>query len=155
MAMRKLIGQVDAVHDRIETQKPKAAGSVRPPNANREANMTFDPPAALVWFRRDLRDYDHAALDAAADAGRAPTVPSSSIGKIPDVPPGRRDRRLHYIRNPVEPIVPLPQGGIDVREGMARAKLRLAREPGVSAVVVNRGLLSPPPIGQDAPLPLP
>ena len=103
--------------------------------------MTFDPPAALVWFRRDLRDYDHAALDAAADAGR---VYCAFVfdREILDVLPARRDRRLHYIRESLAELdraLAARGGGLIVREGMARAEIpRLARELGVSAVFANR-----------------
>jgi deoxyribodipyrimidine photo-lyase len=97
---------------------------------------------ALVWFRRDLRDHDHAALAAAlADAG---SVYCAFIfdREILDALPIRRDRRVHFIR---ESLVELDAalrargGGLIVRHGRATEEIpALARELGVTAVYANR-----------------
>ena len=97
---------------------------------------------ALVWFRRDLRDHDHAALSAAL-AG-APEVYCAFVfdSEILDALPARRDRRVHFIR---ESLVELDAalrakgGGLIVRHGWATEEIpALAKELGVSAVFANR-----------------
>ncbi|NTV68902.1 MAG: deoxyribodipyrimidine photo-lyase [Azonexaceae bacterium] len=97
---------------------------------------------ALVWFRRDLRDHDHAALSAAL--ARAQQVYCAFVfdTEILDALPARRDRRVHFIR---ESLVELDAalrakgGGLIVRHGRAGEEIpTLARELGVSAVFTNR-----------------
>ncbi len=56
------------------------------------------PNATLVWFRRDLRNHDHAALaEATRRAGR---VHCAFVfdREILDALPSRRDRRVEFIR---------------------------------------------------------
>ncbi|PKO35219.1 MAG: deoxyribodipyrimidine photolyase [Betaproteobacteria bacterium HGW-Betaproteobacteria-7] len=97
---------------------------------------------ALVWFRRDLRDHDHAALAAAlAEAG---SVYCAFVfdREILDALPTRCDRRVHFIR---ESLVELDAalrargGGLIVCHGRAMKEIpALARELGVTAVYANR-----------------
>ena len=97
---------------------------------------------ALVWFRRDLRDHDHAALSAAlAEAGAVYCIFVFDT-EILDALPSRHDRRVHFIR---ESLVELDAalrakgGGLIVRHGPAADEIpRLAAELGVSAVYANR-----------------
>jgi deoxyribodipyrimidine photo-lyase len=97
---------------------------------------------ALVWFRRDLRDHDHAALAAAlANAGSVFCV-FVFDREILDSLPTRCDRRVHFIR---ESLVELDAalrargGGLIVRHGRATEAIpALARELGVAAVYANR-----------------
>jgi len=97
---------------------------------------------ALVWFRRDLRDHDHAALSAAL-AG-APEVYCAFVfdSEILDALPARYDRRVHFIR---ESLVELDAalrakgGGLVIRHGRATEEIPLlAKELGVSTVYANR-----------------
>jgi len=97
---------------------------------------------ALVWFRRDLRDHDHAALSAALS--KAKTVYCAFVFDIDilDALPSKHDRRVHFIR---ESLVELDAalrargGGLIVRHGQATEEIpALARELGVSAVFANR-----------------
>ena len=96
----------------------------------------------LVWFRRDLRDIDHAALAAALASGRAVHCAFVFDSEILDALPSRRDRRVEFIR---ESLVELDAalrprgGGLIVRHGRARDEIpALAGELGVAAVYANR-----------------
>ena len=53
---------------------------------------------ALVWFRRDLRDYDHAALSAALAAAREVFCAFVFDTRILHALPSKFDRRVHFIR---------------------------------------------------------
>lgn len=97
---------------------------------------------ALVWFRRDLRDHDHAALSAALAGAQQVYCAFVFDSKILDALPARRDRRVHFIR---ESLVELDAalrakgGGLIVRHGRATEEIpALAKELGVSAVFANR-----------------
>jgi len=97
---------------------------------------------ALVWFRRDLRDHDHAALSAALAGAEQVFCVFVFDREILDTLPGRRDRRVHFIR---ESLVELDAalrakgGGLIVRHGRADDEITsLARELDVSAVYANR-----------------
>ncbi len=97
---------------------------------------------ALVWFRRDLRDYDHVALSTALSEARQVYCAFVFDTEILDALPERRDRRLHFIR---ESLVELDaalragSGGLIVRHGKASREIpALARRLGVSAVFANR-----------------
>ncbi|HJW26774.1 MAG TPA: deoxyribodipyrimidine photo-lyase [Rhodocyclaceae bacterium] len=102
--------------------------------------MTFKK--SLVWFRRDLRDYDHAALGAALKASEQVFCAFVFDREILDALPSRRDRRVHFIRDSlVELDAALARrgGGLLVRVGAARQEIpHLARELGVEAVFANR-----------------
>ena len=97
---------------------------------------------ALVWFRRDLRDHDHAALSAALSNAREVYCVFVFDTDILDALPSRHDRRVHFIR---ESLVELDAalsargGGLIVRRGRAADEIPiLARELGVSTVYANR-----------------
>ena len=97
---------------------------------------------ALVWFRRDLRDQDHAALAAALSQARQVYCAFVFDSTILDALPSRSDRRVHFI---YESLVELDNalrtrgGGLIVRHGKASKLIpQLAGELGVSAVFANR-----------------
>ncbi len=97
---------------------------------------------ALVWFRRDLRDYDHAALAAALAGARAVHCAFVFDRDILDRLPVPQDRRVEFIRaSLVELDAALRRrgGGLIVRHASAREAIpELARELGVGAVHCNR-----------------
>jgi len=78
---------------------------------------------ALVWFRRDLRDYDHAALYYALKHARQVFCVFIFDREILDALPSPEDRRVAFIHHSV---VELQQalaqhgGGLIVRYGRAR-----------------------------------
>jgi deoxyribodipyrimidine photo-lyase len=98
-------------------------------------------PAALVWFRRDLRVQDHAALHhALRDFERVHCVfvfDTTILDRLP-----RRDRRVEFILRAVEEVdaaLRAMGGGLIVRHGDPRQEIpRLAAELGVAAVFANR-----------------
>ncbi len=97
---------------------------------------------ALVWFRRDLRDYDHAALYHALKSARRVWCAFVFDTDILDALPDRADRRVEFIR---ESLVELHHalaakgGGLIVRYGPAAREIpALVRELGVQAVFANR-----------------
>lgn len=53
---------------------------------------------ALVWFRRDLRDTDHAALAAALDSAQQVFCTFICDREVLDALSSRQDRRVHFIR---------------------------------------------------------
>jgi deoxyribodipyrimidine photo-lyase len=82
--------------------------------------------AALVWFRRDLRCYDHAALHAGLTVHRRVFCAFVFDTDILDKLPSRRDRRVEFIRASVgEPAAASRAlgGGLIVLHGSARAEL--------------------------------
>lgn len=98
--------------------------------------------SALVWFRRDLRDYDHAALYHALKNARRVWCAFVFDTDILDTLPSRQDRRVEFIR---ESLVQLDAalakngGGLIVRHGTAEREIpALARQLGVGAVFANR-----------------
>ena len=108
--------------------------------------------AALVWFRRDLRVQDHAALHHALK-----THPRVYCGFVFDTrildPLPRRDRRVEFILRAVEQVAAALRemgGALIVRHGDARREVpRLAAELGVDAVYANRDY-EPAAIARDA-----
>ncbi|WP_313952064.1 deoxyribodipyrimidine photo-lyase [Accumulibacter sp.] len=96
----------------------------------------------LVWFRRDLRDTDHAALGEALRRGRRVHCAFIFEREILDALEQRSDRRVEFIgASLVELDTALRQrgGALLVRHGWAAAEIpQLAKELGVSAVFVNR-----------------
>jgi deoxyribodipyrimidine photo-lyase len=97
--------------------------------------------SVLVWFRRDLRDDDHAALAAALRRAKGVYCAFIFDREILDALPGRRDRRVEFIR---ESLLELDQalrrrgGGLIVRHAVAADEIpRLAAELGVDAVFAN------------------
>jgi deoxyribodipyrimidine photo-lyase len=100
--------------------------------------------AALVWFRRDLRLPDNAALYQALKAARRVHCAFVFDRTILDplLAAGRRaDRRVEFIRDAVvalEAALRAHGGGLIVRHGMAADEIvRLAAELGVDAVFAN------------------
>ena len=98
--------------------------------------------SALVWFRRDLRNDDHAALFHALKAARKVWCAFVFDSEILDPLP-RADRRVEFIR---DSLVALDEalrgwqadGGLIVRHGVATAELpRLAHQLRVQAVYAN------------------
>ena len=97
---------------------------------------------ALVWFRRDLRDHDHAALSAALAEARQVYCAFVFDRDILEALPAKRDRRVHFIH---ESLVELDAalrakgGGLIVRLGRAVDEIpQLAKILGVAAVFANR-----------------
>ncbi len=97
---------------------------------------------ALVWYRRDLRDYDNAALaKAIADADE---VYCAFIfdRQILDPLPSRKDRRVDFIHaslSELDRALRARGGGLIVRHGIAVDEIpRLAGELGIDAVYANR-----------------
>ncbi len=103
--------------------------------------MTFDS-AALVWFRRDLRSTDHAALHAALSAHGAVHCAFVFDTEILDELPSRSDRRVEFIWESVRELKAALEargGGLHVLHGRARALIpRLAQGLGAAAVYANR-----------------
>ncbi len=96
---------------------------------------------ALVWFRRDLRDFDHAALAAALRAdGRVYCVFVFDTDILDPLP--RQDRRIDFIHHCVaelEAALRGQGGGLIVRHGRAVEEIpRLAAELNVESVHANR-----------------
>ncbi|MGE5471680.1 MAG: cryptochrome/photolyase family protein [Bacteroidota bacterium] len=97
---------------------------------------------ALVWFRRDLRDHDHAALSAALAEARHVYCTFVFDTEILDALPSRADRRLHFIRESLcelDTALRARGGGLIVRHGRARQEIpQLVRELGISVLFANR-----------------
>ena len=96
---------------------------------------------ALVWFRRDLRAYDHAALYHAVKDSRAVHCVFVFDTEILDALLSRADRRVEFIlESIIELRATLEQmgGGLIVRHARARDEIpRLAEELHVQAVYAN------------------
>jgi deoxyribodipyrimidine photo-lyase len=97
---------------------------------------------ALVWFRRDLRDHDHAALAAALVNAGSVYCAFVFDRDILDALPTRQDRRVHFIRDSLvelDTALRARGGGLIVLHGRATEEVPvLARELGVAAVYANR-----------------
>ena len=97
---------------------------------------------ALVWFRRDLRDFDHAALSAALAQARQVYCAFVFDTRILDALPSSRDRRVHFIRESLlelDAALRAKGGGLIVRHGWAETEIpKLAQALGVDAVFANR-----------------
>jgi deoxyribodipyrimidine photo-lyase len=97
---------------------------------------------ALVWFRRDLRSEDHAALFHALKAARKVWCAFVFDRAILDALP-RADRRVEFIRDSLVVLHAAlqrwqPQGGLIVRHGMAVEEIpRLARALSARAVYAS------------------
>jgi len=107
---------------------------------------------ALMWFRRDLRVADNAALYAALKAARRVFCVFVYDTDILDRLPSRSDRRVEFI---VESVAELHRGlsalggGLIVLQGPARTEIpQLAAELGVQAVYANHDY-EPAAIGRD------
>jgi deoxyribodipyrimidine photo-lyase len=98
--------------------------------------------SALVWFRRDLRNFDHVALHAALAAYRAVHCAFVFDTEILDALGSKADRRVTFIWESVRELKAALEsggGGLHVLHGRARDEIpRLARSLGVGAVYANR-----------------
>ncbi len=98
--------------------------------------------SALVWFRRDLRLVDHAALSQALDACTAVYCAFCFDTEILDPLPSRVDRRVEFIWHSVQELdqaLAERGGGLIVVHGRAREEVpRLAAALGVATVFANR-----------------
>ena len=110
--------------------------------------MTDSNSQALVWFRRDLRMHDHAALYAALKAHPAVHCVFVFDTEILAALPSRADRRVEFIRDSLVDLdaqlrsLGLAHGvagvGLIVRHGDVQAVLpALAVQLGVQAVYAN------------------
>ena len=97
---------------------------------------------ALVWFRRDLRDHDHAALAAALAEARQVYCAFVFDSEILEALPAKHDRRVHFIHaslHELDTALRARGGGLIVRHGRATEEIpTLARELGVATVFANR-----------------
>jgi deoxyribodipyrimidine photo-lyase len=100
------------------------------------------PDSALVWFRRDLRDDDHAALHHALASRCRVHCAFVFDTEILDALEDRADRRVDFIWRSVAELdarLAAHGGGLILRHGSARREIvALARELGVAAVHANR-----------------
>lgn len=98
--------------------------------------------AALVWFRRDLRDYDHAALYRALTQAEKVYCAFVFDQEILSALPGGADRRVAFIHASLLELQQALQakgGELVVRYGKAQEEIpRLARQLGVAAVFANQ-----------------
>jgi deoxyribodipyrimidine photo-lyase len=96
----------------------------------------------LVWFRRDLRDFDHAALYHALKTSRQVYTAFVFDTDILDTLQDKRDRRVEFIWESVRELkLSLVSAGGDliVLHGSARLEIpALAKRLGVDAVFTNR-----------------
>ncbi|MCW5574578.1 MAG: deoxyribodipyrimidine photo-lyase [Burkholderiales bacterium] len=108
---------------------------------------------ALMWFRRDLRVADNAALYAALKAARRVYCVFVYDTGILDLLPVRSDRRVEFIVQSVTELhreLAASGGGLIARHGAAHAEIpRLARELGVQAVYANHDY-EPAAVARDA-----
>jgi deoxyribodipyrimidine photo-lyase len=115
--------------------------------------MTDLKSKALVWFRRDLRIHDHAALYAALEAHGAVHCAFVFDTGILDALPSRADRRVEFIWESVRELAESLRaagGGLRVIHGLAREEIpRLAAKLGVDAVYANHDY-EPAAIERDA-----
>lgn len=98
--------------------------------------------SVLVWFRRDLRDTDHAALSEALRRARHVYCAFVFDREILDVLPTRVDRRVDFIHASLlelDAALRARGGALIVRHAAAITEIpKLAGELGVSAVFANR-----------------
>lgn len=98
--------------------------------------------SALVWFRRDLRDVDNAALYHALKQHERVFCVFVFDTEILDALPSRRDRRLEFIRQSLielDASLRHSGGGLIIRHGTARVEIPLlAKSLDVAAVYTNR-----------------
>lgn len=108
----------------------------------RRDNASAPRAGGLVWFRRDLRDFDHAAL-AGAHADGGPVHTAFVFDRdILDPLPSRSDRRVEFILESVRELdtaLRARGGGLIVRHGFSRSEIPpLADALRVEAVYANR-----------------
>jgi len=107
---------------------------------------------SLVWFRRDLRNFDHAALHHALTQSKRVFCAFVFDKEILDTLP-RKDRRVEFIHSSIAELdAELRQagGGLIVRHAYAIEEIpRLAAQLGVDAVYVNHDY-EPAAVARDA-----
>lgn len=119
------------------------------PTASFTAASVDTPPldnaqsgAALVWFRRDLRAYDHAALYHALKAFRTVYCAFVFDRTILDALPDQADRRVEFIHGSVAALqqqLETMGGALIVQHDVAETAIpQLARTLGVTTVFANR-----------------
>jgi deoxyribodipyrimidine photo-lyase len=103
--------------------------------------MPMQYEASLVWFRRDLRADDHAALHQALKRSRRVFCAFCFDRAILDALPSREDRRVEFIAialDELEAALAQHGGGLLVVHGDASEAIpRLVAELGVGAVFAN------------------
>lgn len=108
---------------------------------------------SLVWFRRDLRPHDHAALHAALRAGGPVHCVFVFDTEILDALSEPADRRVEFIWESARELKSALEalgGGLQLLHGTAREAIpRLASQLGVSAVYANRDY-EPQALARDA-----
>jgi deoxyribodipyrimidine photo-lyase len=101
--------------------------------------VTYD--ISVVWFRRDLRCFDHAALHAALTQSRRVHCAFAFDREILDGLPGRYDRRVEFIWHSVRELqqeLARRGGGLTVLHGRAREEIpALAARLKAAAVFAN------------------
>jgi deoxyribodipyrimidine photo-lyase len=106
-----------------------------------EARAMPEYDCALVWFRRDLRDFDHAALHQALKHGRRVACAFVFDRDILERLPDPRDRRVEFIHASVAELqqaLSARGGGLMVRHGRAREVIpQLMIETGADALYFN------------------
>jgi len=109
--------------------------------------------AALMWFRRDLRSEDNAALHAALKDGRRVYCVFVYDTEILDALPTRADRRVEFIWQSVTELgraLDAAGGQLITLHGPARTEIpRLAAALGVQAVYANHDY-EPQAVARDA-----
>ncbi len=109
------------------------------------SNLThseFSYNKSLVWFRRDLRDFDHAALYHALKSSQQVFCVFVFDTEILDLLSNKADRRVEFIWESVKELKAALQkngGDLLVQHGVARQIIpQLATELQVNAVFTNR-----------------
>ena len=109
--------------------------------------------SALMWFRRDLRLADNAALHAALKAAERVHCVFVYDTDILDRLPSRNDRRVEFIAQSVAELqhaLAVHGGGLITLHGAAREEIpRLARTLGVQTVYANHDY-EPAAVARDA-----
>jgi len=104
--------------------------------------LTTTIPKSLVWFRRDLRDFDHAALYHALKYSQQVYCAFIFDTEILDLLTDKADRRVEFIWESVHELktaLRAKGGDLIVRYGKASSEIpALAKELAVNAVCTNR-----------------
>ena len=107
----------------------------------------------LVWFRRDLRDFDHAALYQALKSSQAVYCAFIFDSQILDKLDNKQDRRVEFIWESVRELKAALQangGDLIVQYGSAREIIpALALQLSIHAVFTNRDY-EPNAVARDA-----
>ncbi len=102
--------------------------------------MTYSK--SLVWFRRDLRDFDHAALYHALKTSQQVFCVFVFDTEILDLLPNKADRRVEFIWESVKELKTALQkngGDLMVKYGLARQIIpQIALDLEINAVFTNR-----------------